>query len=258
MGLKNAIIDSNLILCSRNVGAFAISGRSFLFMATTSFSNTTDKNGAIQICEFQCGLGDGGISGDSARLKLFTTLLNIANSETWHEIFMANSGWKYDDGNNSDLPQGTQNLSNGVSKYALPTTALAIERIEVLDNSGRYSLLTPISQEDIKDGVDTLVSPSGIPLYYRLLGGTVELLPAPATGSVTMTNGLKVYFKRGSSSFSSSDTTKTFGFASEYHDIPPRKASIAWLSINKPTFAGLSLLIQKDVDRKSTRLNSSH
>jgi hypothetical protein len=221
-------------------------------MATTSFSNTTDKNGAIQICEFQCGLGDAGISGDATRLKLFTTLINIANSETWHEIFMANSGWKYDDSNNADLPQGTQSLTNGVSKYALPTTALAVERVEVMDSSGRFSLLTPVSQDDIKDGIDTIVSPSGIPMHYRLIGSTVELFPAPATGSVTLTGGLKVYFKRGSSSFTSTDTTKTFGFASEYHDIPPRKASISWLSINKPTFAGLPLLIQKDVERMNS------
>lgn len=215
------------------------------------YSDTTNKNGAIQFCEFYCQLGDAGISGNATLLKQFTALLNVANSQTWHLIFNANGGWKYDDSNQTNLPQGTQNLTDGTATYALPTTALTVDRIEVKDSAGNYRKLLPITLEQIDGAVDEFYEGSGMPIAYRLIGSTIELFPAPADTHVTTDAGLKVYFERGASSFASTDTTKAFGFASEYHDIPPRKASIEWLKINKPDSGTLPNLIQDDLKRES-------
>jgi hypothetical protein len=90
-----------------------------------------------------------------------------------------------------------------------------------------------------------------MPQYYRLIGSTIELFPAPAAASVTAAAGLKVYFDRSSSSFVYTDTTKGFGFASEYHDIPPRKAAIEWLKVFKPDSKTLVTLVQDDVNRET-------
>lgn len=215
------------------------------------FSDTTNKNGIIQTCEFYCGLGDAGISGNATLLKQFTNLVNIANSRVWHLLFKNNGGWKYDDSNNTDLPQASQDLSNGVSKYALPTGALQVDRVEVKDVNGDYQKLAPLTLEQITEGLDEFQSTDGLPRYYRLVGSTIELFPGVLSTAVTTTNGLKVYFGRGSTTFASTDTTKTPGFASEYHDMVPVKSSLEWLKVNKPNSGTLTLLMNDDVKRES-------
>jgi hypothetical protein len=214
------------------------------------YSDTTNKNGIIQTNELYCGLGDAGISGNSTLLKQFTNLNNIANSRIWHLLFMHNGGWKYDDSNNTDLPQATQDLTASTAKYALPTTALEVDRIEVKDASGTWRKLQPLNLEEITGAIDEFYKTDGFPAAYRLVGSTIELFPAPATASVTLTAGLKVYFVRGTSSFASSDTTKTPGFASEYHDMVPMKSSIEWLKINKPDSKTLLRLKEDDIKRE--------
>lgn len=214
------------------------------------FSDTTNKSGAIQYCEMYTQLGDAGISGNSTLLKYFTSLINIANSQIWHKIFSINGGWKYDDSNYTDLPQATQNLQSGVQLYALPSAALAVDRVEVMDASGAYQLVKPIRLDEISQGVNTFMSTNGLPLYYRLIGNTIQLFPAPDNSlSETLTSGLKVYFQRASVSFTSNSTTQTFGFASEYHDIPPRRAVIEWYKVNKPDNPAMVELVKDDVAR---------
>lgn len=207
-------------------------------MSSIAFSNTTDKNGIIQLCEFNCGLGDAGISGNATLLKYFTAFANQSLSEVWHSIFTT-SKWQFDDSNQTDLPQATTNLVSGTQKYALPTGALTIERIEIADSEGNFFVLTPLYLHEINEAVSEFFEGGGSPRYYRLIGNTIELFPAP---NYNYTNGLKVYFDRGMVTFASSDTTKTPGFASEYHDLVPTKTSIKWLRINKPDSATLQEL----------------
>lgn len=216
------------------------------------FSDTTNKNGVIQTNELYCGLGDAGISGNSTLLKQFTNLNNIALKRIWHLLFRFNGGWKYDDSNNTDLPQAVQDLSAGTRKYALPSTALVINRIEVKNANGDFQVVTPIRLEQIDVAVDELYPTDGMPIYYRLLGSTIELFPGPAAASVTTSGGLKVYFDRGSVSFDATGAdSRTPGFASEYHDMVPLKSSIEWLKINKPNSETLTALIQDDLKREA-------
>lgn len=214
------------------------------------FSDTSTKLGAIQNCEFYCQLGDGGISGNTVLLQQFTARINEAGSRVWHRLFAINGGWKYDDSNYSDLPQATQNLVSAQQGYALPSTALSVDRVEVMDVNGNRQIVNPIDLRTIDVGENTFFNTNGLPLYYRLLGGTIFLYPAPDAGlSVTLTAGLKVFFQRSSVAFAYTDTTKSFGFASEYHDIPPRQASIEWLKVFKPESDTLKALIQDDMNR---------
>lgn len=215
------------------------------------FSNTTTKEGAIQYCELYCNLGDGGISGNATLLKQFTGLINRANSEIWHLIFSLNNGWKYDDSNQSGVPVATQTLVAGTAEYTLPDGTLAVDRIEVLDQNGTAHIVEPIRLSEIPVGDDAFYSTDGFPVYYRLVGSTIKLYPAPAAANVTTTDGLIVYFERGSVAFDSTATTATFGFAAEYHDLAPRKASIEWLKINNPESKSLDYLRQDDIKREA-------
>ena len=215
------------------------------------FSNTTTKEGAIQYCELYCNLGDAGISGNATLLKQFTGLINRANSEIWHLIFSLNNEWKYDDSNQSGVPVATQTITPGTATYTLPDGTLAVDRIEVLDQNGVAQIIDPIRLSEIPVGDDAFYSTDGFPKYYRLVGSTIKLYPAPAAANVTATDGLIVYFERGSVSFASTATTATFGFAAEYHDLAPRKASIEWLKVNKPDTNSLRYLLQDDIKRES-------
>lgn len=212
------------------------------------FSNTTDKNGILQLCEFNCGLGDGGITGDATLLRYFTAFVNQSLSEVWSIVFRNSNGWIYDDSNQTDLPQGTQTLTSGTSKYALPSGALTVRRVEVKDSSGMYYELRPKQLESIKVGVDEYFETDGTPIEYRLVGSTLEMFPGP---NYTASAGLKVYFDRGSVAFATSDTTKTPGFSPEFHDIIPTKASIKWMRINKPNGASLVKLQENEIQRVS-------
>jgi len=215
------------------------------------FSNTTTKEGAIQYCELYCNLGDAGISGNATLLKQFTGLINRANSEVWHLIFALNNGWKYDDSNQTGSPVASQTLVAGTAEYTLPAGSLAIDRIEVLNQNGTPIIVSPLRLSEIPVGDDAFYATDGFPVFYRLFGNTIKLYPAPAAANVTVVNGLIVYFERGSVAFASTATTATFGFASEYHEIVPRKASIEWLKVKNPDSNSLNYLIQDDIKRES-------
>lgn len=196
------------------------------------FSDTTNKLGVIQTCERYTGKGDAGISGDAQLLKEFTAHSNEILRRIWHIIFTASGTWQYDDSNYTDLPQATDTLVSGTDKYALPTETLAIERLEVKDTSGVWKQLKPRDLHSIPAGEGEYFNDDGIPHYYRLLGNTIQLYPAPNYNS---SGGLKVFFQRGSVSFESTDTTQTPGFASEYHGAVPKGASLEWFMSNVPT-----------------------
>lgn len=196
-----------------------------------TYNDTTNKSGILQCVEFRTDLGDAYITGDDTRLKQFTALVNNENHKVWHTIFMSNGNWQYDDGNYTDLPQATTELTVNVAKYALPPTALTVKGINCLDEAGNWYGLIPLTAETIGNEVDEFMDTPSQPMYYRLVNGTAQIYPTP---NYTKTAGIKVLFDRDSVDFVTTDTTKTPGFASPYHEILPIGVSIEWLKIKQP------------------------
>lgn len=60
------------------------------------------------------------------------------------------------------------------------------------------------------------------------------LYPAPATGSVTLTSGGKMFFSREVDAFAAADTTQEPGFAEPFHRLLSLGAAFDWLLINGP------------------------
>jgi hypothetical protein len=203
------------------------------------FNDTTNLNGIIQEIERMTDLGSTYISGDATRLKDFTSTINRVSSRVWHTIFMSSGNWQYDDSNNTDLPQSTTNLVSAQRKYTIPSDALTIQRIECKDASGQWYELKPITKEMVHQGLDEFMKSDSQPMYYRLLGNTLEMFPASNYAS---TAGMKVYYDRGSVAFVSTATTATPGFAGEYHEIIPIGASIEWLKVKQPNTPSLTIL----------------
>jgi len=203
------------------------------------YNDTTNLNGVIQEVERYINMGSTWISGDSTRLKEFTSYANKVGHKIWHWIFLAQGLWKYDDSNATDLPQGTTNIVSGTDSYSLPSDALAISRIEVANSDGTYDRLRQLIEDNIPGGIDEYSEGGGIPQEYLLIGNTIRLFPEP---DYSYTNGLKVYFHRDSVDFAYDDTTQTPGFASAYHEAVPVGMAIEWLKIKNPTSSTLQFL----------------
>lgn len=179
------------------------------------FSDTSNLLGLVQDTTFLLG----GVDTTDFATKDRTRCINEHYRKVWQWIFEAYGGWRWDDTNQTDLPQATDSLVSGTATYALPSAALSIYAVETKNSSsGDFQKLIPYSAEEInrRQSIDEFFESNGVPQYYRLVGDTIELFPAPNYAS---TGGLKVYFDRDISTFASTDTTKTPGFAAPFHRV---------------------------------------
>ena len=144
-------------------------------------------------------------------------------------IMQSDGRWEWDDENNTDLPIATTALVANQQDYSLAITHLEVTRLEVLDNStptAAWHKLVPVDQRDEYQSAlvpDNSGVFGGVPVYYDKIGNSfflydANLTPAP---NYSQAASLKVYFKRPPSYFVTSDTTKTPGFNSLYHELIP-------------------------------------
>jgi hypothetical protein len=218
------------------------------------FNDTTNLTGVIQQCERYCNLGSTGISGVTNTLKEFTTYVNKTNRDVWQTIFNAYGGWQYDDSNYTDLPIATTALVSGTGTYAIPTGSLTVRGVEVLDEGNVWNKLEPITDEQIRQYIaeGEFYKEDGSPRFYKLINDTIKLYPSP---DYSQDASLKVYYDRGSVDFASTDTTKTAGFVSEFHDILPIGASITYWT-SKPQGSDAYNKLQIDYQRIMANLKN--
>lgn len=220
------------------------------------FSDTSTKNGLIQECEtWLFGSNYGAITNDTNALATFTRLLNHGLNETANLIMQADGRWSYDDTNQTDFPIATTTLVAGQQDYQMSTEFLAIEAVEVRQSNGDYYALSPIDIQDIRRqglSITEFMDQSGLPIYYDVRGQSILLYPAPATGQVTTTAGLKVYYKRNPSYFVAEDTTKQPGIPSLFHDIPALFACAKYAKSN--TMSDKAREIDAELARRSQEL----
>lgn len=197
------------------------------------FSDTSsNKSGLIQECESQV-FGDnsyGRISGDVNLLATFTRYINEALNRVVNLILMSDGRWQFDDTNNTDFPIATATLGTVTGSeqqdYSFDVTMLRILRMEVMDNTGAWNLMTPIDEADLYDqSLTDFLNTPGLPLYYDKQGSSIMLYPKPLATAVTSVGGLKVWFQRPPVYFVTSDTVKVPGFNSMYHRLVATIAS---------------------------------
>lgn len=142
-------------------------------------------------------------------------------------IMKSDGRWQFDDSNYTDLPIATTALVSGQQDYSLSVAHLDIIRVEVQDNAATpaWHKLIPLDQADVYDtALTSFLNTTGLPTYYDKSGNSLFLYPA---SNYSQAASLKVYFQRGPSYFTTSDTTKTPGFNSLYHDLIP-----LWVAYN--------------------------
>ena len=180
---------------------------------------STAAAGLIQDCEDLLGMSANEIAGTSALMKVFTKNINEWYKRVNIWIWKNTGNWEYDDSNFTDLPIATTTLVHNQQDYEIPSVAQRLDRIEVLNSAGDYQLLNPIDKSQITKSMSEYLETAGLPRYYDLVGRSVMLYPKPASGSVTTSAGLKLYFSRTVDQFLYTDTTASPGFNVDFHRI---------------------------------------
>lgn len=197
------------------------------------FYDATNKQGICQEIDRICDTTDTSYS----RVDKTSRVNNAYEEIVGKIITVADGTWQFDDTNFTDLPIGTTTLVNGQQDYAFATAHLAIERVEVKDANGNYVKLSPLDETQVTVALTEYEKSNGLPTQYAKKGNSIFLYPIPATGSVTMAQGLKVYFQRTASLFTvvstTAEDTTVPGFASPYHVILAFKASTTYLATYK-------------------------
>ena len=161
--------------------------------------------------------------------------VNSAYEETVGDLIVIDTKWKFDDSNYTDLPLGTSDLVEGQQDYSFDVALLAIERIEVKDVDGSWTKLKSIDDIEITEALDEYKSTNGLPVEYSIRGNSFFLYPTPTATKVTLTAGIKVYFRRTADVFTEDsspgtpdDISKVPGFASPYHILLSYKAALPY------------------------------
>jgi len=159
-------------------------------------------------------------------------------------IMRADAAWEFDDTDKTDLPNLTTDLVASQEDYELPKSLttnaytlqgdatggaiLKIHRVEVKDANGVWSKLDQFDQSEIGVALAEWKKTAGMPTHYDIRANSIFLKPAPASGSVTLSAGLKIYVAREPDAFTASDTTKEPGFCELYHRILSYGGAFDW------------------------------
>lgn len=156
---------------------------------------------------------------------------NAAYEETAGDIIGFDGLWQWDDTRFTNFPIGVTTLVASQNDYSFDISMLEIERGEVLDKDGIWQTLDPIDISQISGAIDEFEKTDGLPRYYDKSGGSIILKPAPAAADVTLASGLKIYFQRTASIFTSAEVTLGTaipGFVSSCHYILSYKAAVPY------------------------------
>lgn len=224
------------------------------------FSDTTNKNGLIQDCEFWTGLGDARISGNATLLKVFTNLINRRADRLYGRLGVRSPLSQTDDTNYDNHPFSTFAIASGTHDYQFletedgeaitDITAVMIQRSAAdtdyyeldkltLDTPGAALVMSPNSDN------------TGIPTGYIERNNTVFFNRIPDYNAYG-----KVFFKRSPSYFTSADTTKVPGFDAHHHRLLSLGASYDWILVNKAENTALITRLESEIERAEREFES--
>ena len=162
-------------------------------------------------------------------IKDFTRNSNFALDCVTSKIIKAKN-WQHDDTvQTSEILDTSVALVSGTKKYAIPVTWLRIgSPVRVKDSAGNWVTIVHKERNKLTDAE---IVATGVPKTYEKRGNWIYLFPTPNYAS---TGGLEVPFQRGASYFVYTDTTKTPGFASDFHRLISLYAALDYCMVNVP------------------------
>jgi len=219
------------------------------------YNDATDKLGICQEIDALC---DSDTTSYPVADK--TRRVNDSLEQVVGWIINADGTWQFDDSNQTDQPRGKGTLVEGQEAYTFASDYLQIEAMDVLDLNSHYIRLKPLDQSELGGlspdeyfGLESGGTPKlGFPKYYDLFtDDSFRLYPTPSATYCTLTNGLRVWFKRTAHLFTAADTTAVPGFASPYHIILCYMAALPYVLTYKkdrvPLFEAKIQQLKKEI-----------
>lgn len=192
-----------------------------------AFSDTTNKKGIIQEIEVACGFDDGFISGNTTRLKQFTSKINLAFDDFLPIAINASGSRQFDDSNFTDFPFIETDLIANQRDYTFSgdeggNLVLEVYKVMLRGSDGVYRELEPIDQQYRGQGSSMWdgLAQTGTPRQYDKTGNGIilDLLPTYNWRNANEgKRGVKMFVNREPSYFVYTDTTKKPGVPGSLH-----------------------------------------
>ena len=212
------------------------------------FSDTSNKNGVLQVCESLAGLGDGGITGNTLLLKNFVNYVNIAVAEVRDATMEVDASWKADDYNYTNISHAPITLVAGQRDYEMPVAATGNNVATLLRVNGIYILSG--GERVYLRAMESNESPSttnGAPTAFYFDGKSIFFECPPDATFVSTYTSFYVDYARLDDPFVSTDTTQQPGFLGTYHHILAFRAVSLYELKPNPQYA--LLLSSGDMER---------
>lgn len=199
-----------------------------MILSTDSISSITAKPSIFEDIDFLVGT-----NSISYPLADKLRVVNKINYDVTSDILRYQSNWEFDDTNNTDFPIATTNLIASQQDYALPTSLVKLVRVEVKDANGNFRRVHQFDETQVDQALTEFNATDGMPQYYREIGNSIELYPSPSASATTLTSGLKCYYQRVITDFTTSDAAVEPGFAPQFHPILSYGAAYEYAFINQ-------------------------
>lgn len=190
--------------------------------------NPGDGSGAVDEINDLCDTDNDSYSLASKARRL--------NSAIWDLELMAlqiDGTWRFDDKNFSSNPTGLMSATDGNPENSFDSSLVMIERVEILLTDG-------VSWQEL-DEYDQVNGPltatdlavEATPQAYYKRGNKFIFTSVPKSTNMTLTNGIRVTFKRLGTAFTASDTTAVIGLQSPFDVLACQKASVPYCNSYK-------------------------
>jgi hypothetical protein len=225
-----------------------------------AFSDTTNKNGLIQIYEFWTRQQDGSTTGTS--LKQATSRINAGFERIMPILLAYNDQIRWDDLNHTDAPIGYVNLVANQNDYKITADDNSLDilnitkvRIKTTSAATLYTELERITADDPR--VAQILSPdtsvTGLPSAFLELSNRIYLDVLP---NVSVTNGIEIFFGREQSYFVSTDTTKEPGIPKPFHELLALYAALDWNRVNRTDDPALIRELKEEIAKQEYNLKT--
>lgn len=185
-----------------------------MILSTASLSSVTSAPSIVEDIDFLVKS-----NAVSFPLNQKLRIINKINYDVTTDILKYQSNWEFDDTNKTDFPIATTNLVASQRDYTLPTTMVKLLRVEVKDSAGNWQRVRQFDETQVDQALTEFNKSDGLPRLYREVGNSIELYPSPASASTTLISGLKCYYQRVITDFTTSDASTEPGFAKQFHPI---------------------------------------
>lgn len=166
---------------------------------------------------------------------------NAAQESFGAAIIQAVGKRQFDDKNNTTLPIGTFDLTDGQAQYTITDDFLSVDQLSVLGTDGVWHVLQPIDPLEFNEDVsiEQKYKTAGLPSAYDQLEHTFILYPTPAAAFVVCgaaTGGAKFRFRRTTYAVSSADWTAGTivpGIATPWHITLAKMTALPYCKVYK-------------------------